>query len=86
LNPDNTTAAGDDQEQGSGAFGNATAGAEPPFTSGQPEPTTTIGGSTPTGSPGSQATSSSTAGAIPMATNAIGAVALFGAGAAFFYI
>merc|ERR1711939_247330 len=72
LNPANATAQDD--------------GDDAPFTSGVPEPTTTIGDATPTGSPGSQATdaaaTSSTAGAMPMVTGAVGAAALFGAGAA----
>merc|ERR1712149_114391 len=87
LNPANATAQDDgDDEEGSGAFDGATPGDEAPFTSGVPEPTTTIGDATPTGSPGSQATdaaaTSSTAGAMPMVTGAVGAAALFGAGAA----
>merc|ERR1711862_495624 len=87
LNPANATAQDDgDDEEGSGAFDGATPGDESPFTSGVPEPTTTIGDATPTGSPGSQATdaaaTSSTAGAMPMVTGAVGAAALFGAGAA----
>merc|ERR1711862_276621 len=57
LNPANATAQDDgDDEEGSGAFDGATPGDEAPFTSGVPEPTTTIGDATPTGGPGSQAT------------------------------
>merc|ERR1711977_440408 len=83
LNPANATARDDgDDSEGSGAFDGAEPGPEAPFTSGVPEPTTTIGDATPTGNPGSQATSSSTAGAMPMITGAVGAAALFGAGAA----
>merc|ERR1711881_171662 len=52
LNPANATAQDDgDDEEGSGAFDGATPGDEAPFTSGVPEPTTTIGDATPTGSP-----------------------------------
>lgn len=88
LNPDNPTARDDDDDdsQGSGAFDGATPGEDEPFTSGVPEPTTTIGESTPTGGTGSQATSASEAGAMPMITGAVGAAALFGAGAAVFNI
>jgi hypothetical protein len=85
LNPDNSTARDDgDDSQGSGSFDGATPGEDEPFTSGVPAPTTTIGDSTPTGSAGSQASesASSTAGAMPMITGAVGAAALFGAGAA----
>lgn len=69
---------------GIAAFSGASSVSEPPFTSGQPTPTSMINTMGGQGAASSAASASTTsAGAVPMMTGAIGAAALFGAGAAF---
>lgn len=69
---------------GAAAFSGASSVSEAPFTSGQPTPTSMINTMGGQGAVSSAASASSTsAGAVPMMTGAIGAAALFGAGAAF---
>ncbi|KAI9675426.1 MAG: hypothetical protein M1817_001330 [Caeruleum heppii] len=71
------------------AFSGASSGTEAPYTSGVPTPTAAIGGDrassamSPMSTAGGAASSSSSAAAMPMKTAAVGAAALFGAGAAF---
>jgi uncharacterized surface protein with fasciclin (FAS1) repeats len=87
LNPTNATVANPAAQEGSPAFEGASSVSEAPYTSGQPTPTTSIGSEAtqaadPTKSAGSS--SSSSAGAMPMQTGAIGMGALFGAAAVYF--
>ncbi|MCJ1282041.1 hypothetical protein MMC26_001364 [Xylographa opegraphella] len=66
------------------AFAGATSGSDVPFTSGIPTPTSALGGGAAAGASSAAMASSSSAGAwAPMRTGAVGAAALFGAGAAF---
>ncbi|KAK3062432.1 hypothetical protein LTS18_004064 [Coniosporium uncinatum] len=84
LNPNNTSAAPEETaSSGSAAFPGASSASEPPFTSGLPEASTTIGSGAPaaTGAEGSGASPSASPAAAPMITGAVGAAALFGAGA-----
>lgn len=80
LNPDMATATvNDTATTGTAAFSGATSASDVPFTSSVPPASTTIGG-------GPAGASSSTAGAMPMRTGAVGYAALFGAGAALAYL
>lgn len=86
LNPTNQTIGNSSSNQGTPAFQGATPIAEPPFTSGQPTPTTRISpDATRAADPTSPASSASTAGAAgPLQTGAVGMGALLGAAA--FYL
>jgi hypothetical protein len=67
------------------AFEGASSASEAPYTSGQPTPTTSIGSdATQAADPTNAGASSSSAGAMPMQTGAIGMGALFGAAAVYF--
>lgn len=81
LNPENSTqtAPEGDSESGTPAFEGASSASDIPFTSGAPQPTSTIATEN---APGATAASSSSAGAgVPMQTGAMGAAALFGGAA-----
>jgi len=84
LNPNNTSAAPNTSATaGSPAYTSASKVSDVPFTSGQPTPTTTINPTSAGAGPASTRVSSSSKGAaVPMKTGAVGAAALFGAGAA----
>ncbi|KAF2687184.1 FAS1 domain-containing protein [Lentithecium fluviatile CBS 122367] len=87
LNPDSTAAPSESVTTGAPAFSTGTPDSEAPFTSGQPEPTTTITPTTEGAGPAAStaASSSSSAGTMPQMTGAVGYGALFGAGAAVFF-
>lgn len=86
LNPNATAGPSGSVTSGTPAYSTGAADNNIPFTSGQPEPTTTLteGGAGPAQSTAA-ASSSSTGAAMPMMTGAIGYGALLGAGAAIFY-
>jgi hypothetical protein len=79
LNPANTTGPAASATAGAGAFSGASSATGAPFTSGVATPTTNIGG----GAASATATSTSKKAAAPRMTGAVGAAALFGAGAVF---
>ncbi|OCL01494.1 Fasciclin-domain-containing protein [Glonium stellatum] len=83
LNPNNTSVApSSSATAGSPAYTSASKASGVPFTSGQPTPTTTINPTSAGAGPAStRVSSSSKAAAVPMKTGAVGAAALFGAGA-----
>lgn len=88
LNPEATEGPSESATAGAPAFSTGTPDSDVPFTSGQPEPTTTINptndGSGPAASTAAGSSSSSAA-AMPQMTGAIGYGALLGAGAAVFF-
>lgn len=86
LNPSNATIADPSATAGSPAFGGASSGSEPPFTSGLPSPSRTVAEQpAPTGGAagGSGAPTQSEA-AAPKQTAALGMGALLGAAAVYF--
>lgn len=85
LNPTNATIANSSATAGAPAFSGASAASNVPFTSGQPSATRTIApAATSQANPGQSSAASSTAGAAPMQTGAIGMGALLGAAAMYF--
>jgi hypothetical protein len=82
LNPANTTAPGANATAGAVAFSGASSATNIPFTSGVPTATTSLGGGAGAGAT-TTASSSSSGAAVPLKTGAVGAAALFGAGAVF---
>jgi len=84
LNPNNTSVApSTSATAGSPAYTSASKASNVPFTSGQAIPTTTVNPTSAGAGPASTRVSSSSKGAaVPMKTGAVGAAALFGAGAA----
>jgi uncharacterized surface protein with fasciclin (FAS1) repeats len=83
LNPTNATIANPSATAGAPVFPGASSVSDVPYTSGQPTPTRTIApAATSAANPG-QTSRSSTAGAVPMQTGAIGMGALFGAAAVY---
>lgn len=85
LNPESTEAPSESATAGAPAFSTGTPDGNIPFTSGQPAPTNTINPTEDGSGPAaSTAASSSTAGAMPQMTGAVGYGALLGAGAAVF--
>jgi uncharacterized surface protein with fasciclin (FAS1) repeats len=90
LNPNNASVAnpGDDQDDGEPAFPGASPVSEAPFTSGQPQPSTTLATAPTAGSPSAsgsgapQATTNAAAAAMPTGAASLGA--LLGAAAVYF--
>lgn len=84
LNPTNQTTADGTEEEGEPAFEGATPAEDVPYTSGQPEPTTTIAPeATSAADPTQTGAPTSEDAAVPMQTGAVGMGALFGAAAVF---
>ena len=82
LNPNNTSAAPSaSATAGSPGFSGASSASNVPFTSGVASPSSTIGGGASAASSAAGSSSSSSGVAMPMRTGAVGAAALFGAGA-----
>ncbi|KAL6711173.1 hypothetical protein ACN47E_005704 [Coniothyrium glycines] len=84
LNPTNQTLAAGTEEQGVAAYEGATPASDYPFTSGQPTASTTIAPQATSAANPTAGSSTSTAGAAPMQTGAVGLGALFGAAAVYF--
>lgn len=86
LNPNATAGPEPSATTGAPGFTGASSASDVPFTSDQPTPTTQVNPTTEGAGPAAtEAVSSSTSGpAMPMRTGAVGAAALFGAGAAVF--
>ncbi|KAF2453754.1 FAS1 domain-containing protein [Lineolata rhizophorae] len=83
LNPNATMGPSTSATSGAPAFTSASTATEAPFTSDVPNASETIEGGPGAASSEAAAASTSTGVAVPMKTGAVGAAALFGAGAAF---